>query len=59
MSIIYILIPISLLFVILAIWIFFWSVHDGQLDDLESPSKEIIFQDEQLSKKDINQNNNR
>ncbi len=53
MSIIYVLIPISLLFAVLAVCFFFWGVRGGQFDDLESPAKEIIFQDESLKKEEI------
>ena len=32
----YLLIPISLLFVVLAVSIFCWAVNEGQYDDLDS-----------------------
>lgn len=46
MDVIYLLIPISLLFIILAIAAFLWAVNNGQYDDLEKPAHDILFDDE-------------
>lgn len=35
MSIIYVLIPIAMLFVLIAVGVFFWAVKSDQFDDLE------------------------
>jgi cbb3-type cytochrome oxidase maturation protein len=37
MKILLLLIPISLLFLAGAVWLFFWAVNDGQFDDLDTP----------------------
>jgi cbb3-type cytochrome oxidase maturation protein len=37
MKILLLLIPVSLLFLSGAVWLFFWAVDDGQFDDLETP----------------------
>jgi cbb3-type cytochrome oxidase maturation protein len=37
MNILLLLIPLSLLFLATAVWVFFWAVDDGQFDDLETP----------------------
>ncbi|HYJ39912.1 MAG TPA: cbb3-type cytochrome oxidase assembly protein CcoS [Steroidobacteraceae bacterium] len=37
MNILLLLIPLSLLFVAGAVWVFFWAVNHGQFDDLETP----------------------
>ena len=37
MKILLLLIPLSLLFLAFAVWIFFWAVDDGQFDDLDTP----------------------
>ncbi|NND82199.1 MAG: cbb3-type cytochrome oxidase assembly protein CcoS [Gammaproteobacteria bacterium] len=42
MEIIYILIPLSLVLLGVALWAFFWAVRNGQFDDLESPASEIL-----------------
>ncbi|MBL4816145.1 cbb3-type cytochrome oxidase assembly protein CcoS [Shewanella benthica] len=47
MSIIYVLIPIAMLFVLIAIGIFFWAVKSDQFDDLDRQSVSILFDDDQ------------
>ena len=46
MSILFLLVPITLLFLSIAIWAFFWSVNNGQYDDLESPAQSILIDDD-------------
>ena len=46
MSIIYVLIPIAMLFVLIAVAIFFWAVRSGQFQDLDSPAVDILFDDD-------------
>lgn len=46
MEIIYILIPIAILFVSLAIGIFFWAVKSNQFEDLERHGSSILFDDD-------------
>lgn len=46
MSALYILIPIALIIVALAIWMFFWAVDNGQYDDLDGPAHSILFDDD-------------
>jgi cbb3-type cytochrome oxidase maturation protein len=36
-NILLLLIPLSLLFLAGAVWVFFWAVNHGQFDDLETP----------------------
>ena len=38
MNIIFVLIPLSLVLVALAVWAFFWSVNHAQFDDLDTPA---------------------
>ncbi|ACA86697.1 cbb3-type cytochrome oxidase assembly protein CcoS [Shewanella woodyi] len=47
MSIIYVLIPIAMLFVIIAIGIFFWAVKSEQFDDLDRQSVSILFDEDE------------
>ena len=42
MSILFVLVPLTLLLVIFAGWAFFWAVSAGQFDDLESPGWEVL-----------------
>ncbi len=43
MSIIYVLIPIAILFVCLGLGIFFWAVRSRQFDDLNKEGMSILF----------------
>lgn len=47
MEILYILIPVSLILVTLAIFVFGWAVKSGQYDDLEGPAHSILFDDDE------------
>lgn len=46
MEILYILIPISIILVALAIVIFGWAVKNGQYDDLDGPAHSILYDDD-------------
>ncbi|MEK1905102.1 MAG: cbb3-type cytochrome oxidase assembly protein CcoS [Pseudomonas sp.] len=46
MPALYILIPIAVVLVGIAIWVFFWAVNSGQYDDLDGPAHSILFDDE-------------
>ena len=43
MESLYVLIPIALVLVGLAIKLFFWAVKSGQYDDLDTEGKRILF----------------
>lgn len=49
MSIIYVLIPIAMIFVSIAIIVFFWAVKSNQYDDLDREGVNILF-DEDIKK---------
>jgi cbb3-type cytochrome oxidase maturation protein len=51
MEVIYFLIPISLVFLALGIWLFFWAVKHRQFDDLEGPAHRIIMDDRDARRK--------
>ncbi len=46
MSILYLLIPLSLILLGLAVWAFFWAVKHDQFDDLEGPAHRILFDED-------------
>ncbi len=46
MTILYLLIPLSLILLGLAVWAFFWAVKNDQFDDLEGPAHRILFDDD-------------
>lgn len=49
MEIIYVLIPIAMIFVAIAVMVFFWAVKSEQFDDLDRQSVSILF-DENTNK---------
>ncbi len=57
MKSLYLLIPISIIFVSIALWVFFWAVKSGQYDDLDSEAERILFdQDEEPEQQGSSQN---
>ena len=46
MSIIYVLIPIAIIIVALALVIFFWAVRSNQFEDLDRQGYSILFDDD-------------
>lgn len=43
MNVLYLLIPVSLVLLVLAVAVFFWAVRSGQFDDLETPAYRILM----------------
>ena len=46
MSILYVLIPLALLLLGIAVWAFFWAVGSGQFDDLDTPAMRVVMDDD-------------
>ena len=46
MNILLLLIPLSLMLLVAAIWAFAWAVKRGQFDDLDTPAIDILRDDE-------------
>jgi len=46
MDILYLLIPLGLMLLGVAIWGFMWAVKSGQFDDLEGPAHRILMDDD-------------
>lgn len=46
MEVIFILIPVSLLIIIGAIWAFVWSVRNDQFEDLDKEGHSILFEED-------------
>jgi cbb3-type cytochrome oxidase maturation protein len=46
MEILYLLIPLSVVFVFLIGVVFWWALRSGQFDDLEGPGLKIILDDD-------------
>lgn len=51
MNIIFVLIPIAILFVIIAGVVFFWAIRSEQFEDLDRQGSNILFdEEEQMTK---------
>ena len=46
MDILYLLIPISLIIVAIAIGLFMWAIRSGQYEDLEGPAHRILMDED-------------
>ena len=51
MESLYLLIPIAIVIVAIAVAIFFWAVKSGQFDDLDTEAKRILFDHDKPVKK--------
>ena len=46
MKVLYLLIPLGLVLLAIAVWAFFWAVRARQFDDLDSPGMRILLDDD-------------
>ena len=51
MRILYLLIPMALGVIGVALWAFLWAVRTGQFDDLEGPAHRILMDDDKMREK--------
>jgi cbb3-type cytochrome oxidase maturation protein len=51
MEILYLLVPMALVFLAIALKFLFWAVNNGQYDDLDTEGYRILFDDDQVSGK--------
>ncbi len=48
MESLYLLIPLSVIIVFIALWVFFKAIDSGQFDDLEGPAMRILQDDDSV-----------
>ena len=48
MDILYLLIPVSIIFVVIIASVFVWSVKSGQYDDMEGPAHKILMDNDSI-----------
>ncbi|MDM5102775.1 cbb3-type cytochrome oxidase assembly protein CcoS [Aeromonas salmonicida] len=53
MNIIFVLIPIAILFVIIAGAVFFWAIRSEQFEDLDRQGSNILFDEDKPAQKHI------
>lgn len=58
MKILFLLIPLSILLLGIAVWAFFWAVRSGQFDDLDSPAYRILLDDDDPAPDDRSRDDN-
>ncbi|HSC89757.1 MAG TPA: cbb3-type cytochrome oxidase assembly protein CcoS [Polyangiaceae bacterium] len=46
MTVLFVILPLALLFSSLSVWAFVWTARSGQLDDLKTPSLRALEPDE-------------
>jgi cbb3-type cytochrome oxidase maturation protein len=49
MEALYLLVPLSLIIVALACWVFFGAADSGQFDDLDGPALRILLDDDEVA----------
>ncbi|MBK7406320.1 MAG: cbb3-type cytochrome oxidase assembly protein CcoS [Phycisphaerales bacterium] len=47
MSVMYIVLPLALVFAGFAVWAFIWAVRQGQLDDLQTPAARMLLDEDE------------
>ncbi len=47
MSILYVLIPLAVMLLCVAVWALLWAIKNGQFDDLESHGWSVVLDDDQ------------
>ena len=47
MSMLYVLIPLAVLLLAVAVWALLWAIRNGQFDDLESHGWSVVLDDDQ------------
>lgn len=47
MSMLYVLIPLALMLLAVAVWALIWAIRTGQFDDLESHGWSVVLDDDQ------------
>ena len=47
MEILYLLVPLAVIFAGVIVWAFLWSIRSGQFDDLEGPAHRILMDEDE------------
>ena len=46
MSVVFLLLPIAIVLVALFVWLVIWAARDGQFDDVTTPPRRMLLDDE-------------
>lgn len=55
MNVLFLLIPVSLVLLVLAVAVFFWAVRSGQFDDLETPAYRVLMDTDEARQRERGQ----
>ena len=55
MNVLFLLIPVSLILLVLAVAVFFWAVRSGQFDDLETPAYRVLMDTDEARRREREQ----
>lgn len=55
MTVLYIVLPLAILMAAAALGAFFWAVHRGQYDDLDTPRYRALFDGDETVRSEWNQ----
>ena len=58
MESLYLLIPLALIIILIAIKLLFWAIRSGQYDDLDTEGHRILFDEDPLDNKPDTQKDN-
>ncbi|MEJ8568318.1 cbb3-type cytochrome oxidase assembly protein CcoS [Elongatibacter sediminis] len=47
MTILYVMIPLALVLIAVAVWALFWAIRSGQFDDLDSQGWSVVLDDDE------------
>ncbi len=52
MSVLFLVVPLAVILVAVAVWAYVWSARGGQFDDLDTPSVRMLHDDEAVVSRD-------
>lgn len=52
MNVLFLLIPVSLILLVIAVAVFFWAVRSGQFDDLQTPAYRILMDTDEVRRRE-------
>lgn len=55
MNVLFLLIPVSLVLLVLAVAVFFWAVRSGQFDDLDTPAYRVLMDTDEARRRERGQ----
>lgn len=51
MEIVFVLIPVSIVLILAALWVFSWAIDSGQFEDLDREAQRILLDEEAVERR--------